>query len=89
MNATNIKNSYRVNKEISMITVVRVSIGVVMGLFLLCSGVGAQSSGLTKNIYNLGKLKSFDSELKVKAGEMAPDFTLSAVSGKKITLSQY
>ena len=78
-----------VNNEITMINVVRVSIGVVMGLFLLCSGVGAQSSGLTKNIYNLGKLKSFDSELKVKAGEMAPDFTLSAVSGKKITLSQY
>jgi len=78
-----------VKKEISMINVVRVSIGVLMGLFLLCSGVGAQSSGLAKNIYSLGKLKPFDSELKVRAGEMAPDFTLSAVSGEKITLSQY
>ncbi len=78
-----------VKKEISMINVVRVSIGVLMGLFLLCSGVGAQSSGLAKNLYSLGKLKPFDSELKVRAGEMAPDFTLSAVSGEKITLSQY
>ncbi len=72
-----------------MINVVRVSIGVVMGLFLLCGDVGAQSSGLTKNLYSLGKLKPFDSELKVKSGEMAPDFTLPAVSGEKITLSQY
>ena len=72
-----------------MINVVRVSLGVVLGLFLLCGDVGAQSSGLTKNLYSLGKLKPFDSELKVKSGEMAPDFTLSAVSGEKITLSQY
>ena len=72
-----------------MINVVRVSIGVVMGLFLLCGSVGAQSSGLTGNLYNLGKLKPFDSELKVKSGEMAPDFTLPAVSGEKITLNQY
>jgi len=68
---------------------VRILMGVIVGLFLMCSGVGAQSSGLTKNIYNLGELKAFDSELKVKSGEMAPDFTLPSVSGKKITLSQY
>jgi peroxiredoxin len=72
-----------------MVNAVRMSIGVIMGLFLVCSGVGAQSSGLTKNLYNLGELKAFDSELKVKSGEMAPDFTLPSVSGKKITLSQY
>ena len=65
------------------------SIGVAMGLFLLCGSVGAQSSGLAGNLYNLGKLKPFDSELKVKSGQMAPDFTLPAVSGEKITLSQY
>jgi peroxiredoxin (alkyl hydroperoxide reductase subunit C) len=72
-----------------MVNAVRMSIGVIMGLFLVCSGVGAQSSGLTKNLYNLGELKAFDSELKVKSGEMAPDFTLPSVSGKKISLSQY
>lgn len=72
-----------------MINIVRVLIGVVMGLFLLCGSVGAQSPELSGNLYNLGELKPFDSELKVKSGEMAPDFTLPAVSGEKITLSQY
>jgi len=77
------------NMEISMKNAARILMGVIVGLFLMCSGVGAQSSGLTKNLYNLGELKAFDSELKVKSGEMAPDFTLPSVSGKKITLSQY
>jgi peroxiredoxin (alkyl hydroperoxide reductase subunit C) len=41
------------------------------------------------NIYNLGKLKPIDSVLKVKVGELAPDFILPAVSGQKISLSQF
>ncbi len=41
------------------------------------------------SLYDPGSLKPIDSELKVKAGDIAPDFTLQAVSGKKITLSQY
>jgi peroxiredoxin (alkyl hydroperoxide reductase subunit C) len=49
----------------------------------------AQSAAFNNNIYNPGLLKPFDSEIKVKAGQFAPDFTLPAVSGKKITLSQY
>jgi hypothetical protein len=73
-----------VNKEISMINVVRVSIGVVMGLFLLCGDVGAQSSGLTNNLYSLGKLKPFDSELKVKSGEMAPDLEACFIELEKL-----
>lgn len=72
-----------------MINVVRVLIGIVMGLFLVCSNVGAQPSILAENIYNLGELKPFDSKLKVKSGQMAPDFKLPSVSGEKITLSQY
>jgi peroxiredoxin len=78
-----------VNKEVSMVNAIRMSIGVIMGLLLVCSHAGAHSPGLTKDLYNLGKLKVFDSELKVKSGEMAPDFTLPSVSGEKITLSQY
>jgi len=42
-----------------------------------------------QSTYSLGKLKPTDSQLKVKSGDLAPDFTLSSVSGKKITLSQY
>jgi peroxiredoxin (alkyl hydroperoxide reductase subunit C) len=41
------------------------------------------------NIYQPGNLKPVDSVLKVKVGEMAPDFTLKAVSGGKVALSDY
>ncbi len=40
-------------------------------------------------IFNPGHLKPFDSELKVKVGDAAPDFTLPSIQGEKITLSQY
>ena len=40
-------------------------------------------------IFNPGHLKPFDSELKVKVGDAAPDFTLPSIEGNKITLSQY
>ncbi len=72
-----------------MINVVKKSIGIAIGLLLVCGGVGAQPSGLSENIYNIGTLKPFDSKLKVKSGQLAPDFTLPSVSGEKITLSQY
>ena len=47
------------------------------------------SAAFKDNIYNPGALKPIDSVLKVKVGERAPDFTLPAVSGKHISLSQY
>ena len=62
---------------------------LVFSLFIMVNWVFAQSEELKNNIYNPGKLKPRDSILKVKAGQPAPDFALPAVSGKKITLSQY
>lgn len=62
---------------------------LVFSLFIMVNLVFAQSEELKNNIYNPGELKPRDSVLKVKAGQPAPDFALSAVSGKKITLSQY
>jgi len=64
------------------------------GILVICSffmggAVLAASEELKNNIYNPGNLKPRDSILKVKAGQPAPDFTLPAVSGKKITLSDY
>jgi peroxiredoxin (alkyl hydroperoxide reductase subunit C) len=47
------------------------------------------SAAFKDNIYNPGHLKPIDSELKVKIGDQAPDFTLPSVSGEKVTLSQY
>ena len=62
---------------------------LAVSIAFLSSLAFAQSETLRGSIYNPGKLKPIDSELKVKSGQMAPDFTLPSVSGKKITLSQY
>ena len=62
---------------------------LVFCLFFMGGTVLAESEELKNNIYNPGNLKPRDSILKVKAGQPAPDFTLQAVSGKKITLSDY
>ena len=60
-----------------------------IGLLLMSALAFGQSAELKGNIYDPGNLKPRDSELKVKAGQPAPDFTLPAVSGRKISLSQY
>ena len=62
---------------------------------LLVSGLACPSWAQTlseaykSNIYNVGPLKPIDSRLKVKVGDPAPDFSLPAVSGGKIDLSQF
>jgi len=58
-------------------------------VFLGTNNVYAQSSSFKDNIYPVGKLKPRDSVLTLKAGDKAPDFTLPAVDGGTITLSQY
>jgi peroxiredoxin len=47
------------------------------------------SEAYKDNIYQPGILKSTDSVLKVRVGDLAPDFTLPSVSGEKVTQSQY
>jgi len=49
----------------------------------------AASDALKDGIYQVGTLKPVDSTLKVKVGEMAPDFTLRAVSGGTISIKDY
>jgi peroxiredoxin (alkyl hydroperoxide reductase subunit C) len=48
-----------------------------------------RSAAYEDNIFDPGLLKPRDSRLKVKVGDKAPDFTLPAVSGGKVSLSQY
>ena len=58
-------------------------------IFIWISAASGQSPDFKENIYPVGKLKPRDSVLKVKVGDLAPDFTLPAVRGGKVTLSQY
>jgi peroxiredoxin (alkyl hydroperoxide reductase subunit C) len=64
-------------------------IAAVMSVFTFLSTAYAISEAFKENIYGVGVLKPIDSVLKVKVGDRAPDFTLPAVSGDKISLSQY
>lgn len=65
--------------------VILVSISVA----LMSTTALARSAAFKDNIYNPGQLKPVDSVLKVKVGEPAPDFTLPAITGERITLSQF
>ena len=75
-----------------MLTKKHLSLKWIVGLlfvFIWVSAANSQSPDFKKNIFPVGKLKPRDSVLKVKVGELAPDFTLPAVRGGKVTLSQY
>ncbi len=61
----------------------------VLSVFISTSIAYAISEAYKENIYQVGTLKQIDSVLKVKVGDRAPDFTLSAISGEKISLKQY
>jgi peroxiredoxin len=66
-------------------------IGVATIALVLLWGTTASgiSEAFKNNIYNPGHLKPTDSVLKVKVGDYAPEFTLRAISGERISLSQY
>lgn len=51
--------------------------------------VQAQLPGFSDNIYSTGVLKPIDSQSHLKVGDPAPEFTLPAVEGGAISLSQY
>lgn len=59
--------------------------------WLLVSPASGQTLSETfkDTIYDPGVLKPTDSQLKVAVGDMAPDFTLPSISGKKITLGDF
>ena len=67
----------------------RAGIACILYTLVMSYSAFGQSGELTGNIYNPGKLKPRDSELKIKAGQPAPEFTLPSVSGRKISLNHY
>ena len=58
-------------------------------MWVFIPAVYGASDAFKENIYKVGALKPVDSKLNVKVGDRAPDFTLSSVSGEKVSLSQY
>jgi len=62
-------------------------------LAALVAGPQAQaqttSEAFKDNIYRPGDLKPVDSVLKVKVGDPAPEFTLPAISGTKVSLAAF
>lgn len=69
----------------SVVMVILLSISIA----LLSTIALARSAAFKDNIYNPGQLKPVDSTLKVRVGELAPGFTLPALTGERITLSQF
>jgi len=64
-------------------------LGLMLFLWIDTQDIYGVSEVFKENIYPVGKLKPVDSQLKVKVGERAPDFTLPSISGEKISLRQY
>ena len=56
---------------------------------LIANSAFGMSAELKENINDPRNLKPFDSKLKVKAADPAPDFTLPSISGEKVTLSVF
>ena len=66
-----------------------ITILILSSLCLCKTAVFGRSEAFKNNIYNPGTLKPIDSTLKVKLGEYAPDFSLPAVSGERVSLDHY
>ncbi|MFH1621887.1 MAG: peroxiredoxin [Candidatus Omnitrophota bacterium] len=62
---------------------------VILSMLLFCSSAYATDDMFEECIYPLGKLSPNESSLKVKVGDIAPDFTLPSINGETVTLSQY
>ena len=62
---------------------------LMIQVFLFGTANNSFSGGLEGKIFKPGKLKSIDSVLKVKIGDRAPNFTLRAISGQKVSLKQF
>ncbi len=58
-------------------------------LIIICLLLSVPVSISAATVYNVGKLKPVDSVLKVKVGDMAPDFELPSITGEKVRLSQF
>ena len=62
---------------------------LAISIILVSTFSFGRSEAFKDNIYNPGHLKPIDSTLKVRVGEPAPDFTLPAITGERVSLNQF
>ncbi len=62
---------------------------VFLIVFCMAFALSANASDFREDVFYVGELKPVDSEIKVQVGDEAPDFSLPAVDGSKVTLSDY
>ena len=73
-----------------MLVKLTVSVLAVLALILQADPASAATpENFSELIYTPGNLKPVDSELKIKVGDVAPDFTLPSIGGEEVTLSRY
>ncbi len=70
-------------------TVITMLAAAVVLAAVPAAGAPTVSEALKGSIYDPGHLKPIDSVLTVKVGDRAPDFTLPAIAGGKVSLSDY
>lgn len=64
-------------------------LAILSSLVVAAVMLGEQAASDRLPIYDVGHLKPMDSQLNVKVGDQAPDFTLSAVNGGKVSLKDF
>lgn len=62
---------------------------IFLTVFCLAFALSANASDFREDVFYVGELEPIDSEIKVQVGDEAPDFSLPAVDGSKVTLSDY
>ncbi|MBN2140345.1 MAG: peroxiredoxin [Desulfovibrionaceae bacterium] len=65
------------------------AVSLLAALLALAWAAPARSGVSQEHIYRTGELAPIDSTLKVRPGDPAPDFSLPAVDGSKVTLSSF
>jgi peroxiredoxin len=64
-------------------------VAFVLLAFSLHAATACGQDTPTGSVFNPGELKAVDSTTSLKVGDAAPDFTLPAVSGKKVSLGEF
>ncbi len=68
---------------------IKISLIILLVMVFAWAGFTFAEGTTCKNVFPVGKLKPRDSIGTLKLGDKAPEFTLSALDGSKVSLNQY